>query len=134
LAAAAVAGTLAALAVPVLAIDAPQLTARLIDRAAVLVVCSAAGGLSSIVALWRRRFVPARIAAVLAVGSVVAGWGVASYPIIVPPGLTVDQAAAPAQTLPVTLGVLIAGFAVTVPSLILLLRIFSRPAPGNAPG
>jgi cytochrome d ubiquinol oxidase subunit II len=65
------------------------------------------------------------------VTSVVAGWGVASYPVMVPPGLTISEAAAPAQTLPVTLGVLIAGFAVTVPSLVLLFHIFSRPAPGT---
>jgi cytochrome bd ubiquinol oxidase subunit II len=130
-AAAVVAGALAVLAVPVLAHDAPDLAARLTDRATLFVVASAAGGLGSIVALLRRRFVPARVAAAVAVASVVAGWGVATYPVIMPPGLTVAQAAAPAQTLPVTLGVLIAGFAVTVPSLMLLFHIFSQPVTGT---
>jgi cytochrome d ubiquinol oxidase subunit II len=130
-AAAVVAGALAVLGVPVLAHDAPDLADRLTDRATLFVIASAAGGLGSIVALLRRRFVLARVAAAVAVASVVAGWGVATYPVIAPPGLTVAQAAAPAQTLPVTLGVLIAGFAVTVPSLLLLFHIFSQPTAGT---
>jgi len=129
LAAAVVAGILAAVAVPVLAIDAPDLTGRLIDRAWIAVLASAVGGLGSIVALWRRSFGLARVAAAAAVSGVVAGWGLASYPIMVPPSLTVAEAAAPPQTLPITLGVLIAGFVVTVPSLVLLFHIFSRPLP-----
>jgi cytochrome bd ubiquinol oxidase subunit II len=69
------------------------------------------------------------------VASVLGGWGAAAYPYLVPPGLTVATAAAPPQTLPVILGVLIAGFAVTVPSLALLFRVFSRPLQpeGRAP-
>ena len=128
-AAAVAAGALAVLAVPVLAHDAPDLAARLIDRSALCIITSAAGGVGSIVALIRRRFTLARVAAAVAVASVVAGWGLASYPVLLPPDLTVAQAAAPAQTLPVTLAVLIAGFAVTVPSLVLLFHVFSRPAP-----
>ncbi len=128
IAAAVVCGAVAVLAVPVLAIDAPDLAGRLTDRALPLLFASAAGGASSIVALLVRRFVLARAAATVAVASVVAGWAVATYPVILPPDLTVDQAAAPGQTLPVTLGVLVAGFAVTVPALILLWHIFSRPA------
>ena len=69
--------------------------------------------------------------AALAVGALVAGWGVAQYPVLVPPGLTVAQAAAPEQTLPVTLAVLVAGFAVTLPSLGLLFAIFSRGGSGR---
>ena len=60
-------------------------------------------------------------------GWVLAGWGVAAYPYLVPPGLTVASAAGPPQTMPVILAVLVAGFAVTIPSLLLLFRIFSRP-------
>jgi cytochrome d ubiquinol oxidase subunit II len=125
--AAAVAGVLALGAIAVLDHDAPELADRLISRAAVLVVVSAAAGLGSIAALVGRRFVAARGLAAAAVASVVAGWGVATYPVLVPPALTVDQAAAP--TLPLTLGVLLAGFSVTVPSLLLLFRVFSRVPP-----
>jgi cytochrome d ubiquinol oxidase subunit II len=126
-AAAVVSGALAVLAVPVLAFDAPDLAGRLTDRALPLLIASACGGVGSIVALLVRRFVLARAAATMAVASVVAGWAVATYPVILPPDLTVDQAAAPGQTLPVTLAVLVVGFAVTVPALILLWHTFSRP-------
>jgi cytochrome d ubiquinol oxidase subunit II len=125
--AAAGAGVLALGAIAVLAYDAPDLADRLISRAGILVAVSAVAGLGSIAALVSRRFVLARGLAATAVASVVTGWGVATYPVIVQPGLTITQAAAPAQTLPVTLGVLIAGFAVTVPSLGLLFRLFSGP-------
>jgi cytochrome d ubiquinol oxidase subunit II len=126
LASAVVSGGLAVLALVVLGRDAPGLASDLVTGAPLLVGLSAAGGLGSIAALVARRYRTARGFAVLAVGAVVAGWGVAQYPVLVPPALTVAQAAAPAQTLPVTLGVLVAGFAVTVPSLALLFVIFSR--------
>jgi cytochrome d ubiquinol oxidase subunit II len=133
LASAVVAGALAVLALPVLAHDAPGLAADLVAGAPALVVLSAAGGLGSIAALAARRYRTARGLAALAVGAVVAGWGVAQYPVLVPPGLTVAQAAAPAQTLPVTLGVLLAGFAVTLPALALLFAVFGRAAnPGTS--
>ena len=126
LASAVVTGALAGLALVVLGRDAPGLASDLVAGAPVLVALSAVGGLGSIAALVARRYRTARGFAVVAVGAVVAGWGVAQYPVLVPPALTVAQAAAPAQTLPVTLGVLVAGFAVTVPALALLFVIFSR--------
>jgi cytochrome bd ubiquinol oxidase subunit II len=130
LASAVVTGGFAGLALVVLGRDAPGLASDLVAGAPLLVALSAAGGLGSIAALVARRYRTARGFAVSAVGAVVAGWGVAQYPVLVPPALTVAQAAAPAQTLPVTLGVLVAGFAVTVPALALLFVIFSRGTSG----
>ena len=126
-----VAGGLAALALPVLAHEAPGLASNLLAGAPALMALSAAGGTGSIAALAWRRYRTARGCAALAVGALVAGWGVAQYPVLVPPGLTVAQAAAPEQTLPVTLAVLVAGFAVTLPSLGLLFAIFSRGGSGR---
>jgi cytochrome d ubiquinol oxidase subunit II len=127
--AAVVAGALALVALPVLGHDAPALTARLWQRAWWLVALSAVGGVASIATVARYRFGLARGFAALAVASVLAGWGVASYPYLVPPGLTVADAAGPVQTQPVILAVLVAGFLVTVPALALLLRVFGRPGP-----
>ncbi len=127
LAAAVVAGVLAAAGLPALAADAPLLWARLLSRAAPVLVFSALGGIASIVALWRWRFVAARVGAAVAVVSVLGGWSLAQYPDLIPGVLTVRAAAAPPQTLPVTLAVLLAGFAVTLPSLWLLLRVFGKP-------
>jgi cytochrome d ubiquinol oxidase subunit II len=128
IASAVVAGVLALAALPLLGREAPGLADRLVTGAPALMAGSAVGGLGSIGLLLRRRYRTARAFAALAVTGVVAGWGVARYPVLVPPDLTLDAAAAPPQTLPVTLGVLIAGFGVTLPALALLFRTFSRPA------
>ena len=85
---------------------------------------AAAAGCASVGALYMRRYTAARVAAAAAVAIVVVGALVARYPVIAPPDLTVAEAAAPASTLPVTLGILLAGLAVTVPSLVVLLRTF----------
>lgn len=129
--AAVVAGALATTAPAVLAHDAPALADRLWQRAGWLVGLSVLSGLSSLGALLTGRFRVARALSALAVASVLAGWGAAAYPYLVPPGLTVTAAAGPPQTLPVILAVLVAGFAVTVPSLLLLFRVFGSPEPGR---
>ena len=125
LGAAVVAGGLAIGGVGVLAADAPGLATALVDRSPWLLVASAVAGSASVAALVRSRFVAARLAAALAVASVVAGAIIARYPVVAP-GLTVEDAAAPATTLGLTLAVLMVGFAVTVPSLVFLLRTFDR--------
>lgn len=130
IAAAVVAGALALAALPVLALDAPQVAGRLAGRAPLLVAVSAVGGLASIVALYLRRYLLARGLAAAAVVSVLVGWAAAQYPVLVL-DLTLHEAAAPASTLPVTLAVLVVGFAVTIPALVLLFRVFARPARGE---
>jgi cytochrome bd ubiquinol oxidase subunit II len=121
-----VTGVLAVGALPVLAHDAPDLAADLI---APPVGVSVLAGVGTIVALLRHRYRTARVFAATAVAAVVAGWGLAQYPVLVPPDLTLTEAAAPEQTLPVTLGVLIGGFAVTLPAVALLFRVFGQPEP-----
>jgi cytochrome bd ubiquinol oxidase subunit II len=130
------AGVAAVVALPVLEHDAPELVFELMsgpvasfgDKLAAAVVVSVVAGVGTIVALLRDHYRTARVLAATAVAAVVTGWGVARYPVLVPPDLTLTEAAAPAQTLPVTLGVLIVGFAVTLPAVGLLFRVFSRPA------
>ncbi|GIJ58959.1 cytochrome d ubiquinol oxidase subunit II [Virgisporangium aurantiacum] len=126
LASAIVTGVLAVGALPVLAHDAPDLAADLI---APPLGVSVVAGIGTIVALLRHRYRTARVFAATAVAAVVAGWGLAQYPVLVPPDLTLTEAAAPAQTLPVTLGVLIGGFAVTLPAVAFLFRVFGHPEP-----
>jgi cytochrome bd ubiquinol oxidase subunit II len=119
-----VTGILAVGALPVLAHDAPDLARDLI---APPLGVSVAAGVGTIAALLRRRYRTARVFAATAVAAVVAGWGLAQYPVLVPPDLTLTEAAAPEQTLPVTLGVLIGGFAVTLPAVAFLFRVFGHP-------
>ncbi len=58
------------------------------------VVC----GAPVVVTLVRRRGPPARPLAALAVAAVVAGWGVAQHPYLLPTSLTIDQGTGVAST------------------------------------
>lgn len=81
-------------------------------------------------ALWRRRFALARAAAVVQVSLILWGWALAQYPWMLPPTLTIQDAAAPAVTLRLTLYALAAGAIVLLPSLWYLFRIFKHPHHG----
>ena len=91
-----VAGAAAAAGLIPLHADAPHLFHELLDGRALpmLIVSVVAGG----AALWlvhNRRYEPARYSAALAVAAVIAGWGLGQAPDLLP-GLTIEQAAAPA--------------------------------------
>ncbi len=79
--------------------DAPLLFDRLTGRALPVVLVSAAAGLTALVLLWRERPTSARVAAVVAVASVVAGWGLAQYPWVLVEAAHIDDIAAPRSTL-----------------------------------
>ncbi len=103
--------------------DAPTLSAGLIGRAAPLIVLSALAGSATLWLLWTRRFSMARFTAVLAVLSVVSGWGVAQYPWLLVDQVTIAGAAgAPATLRALLVAVGLAGV-VVVPPLLYLLRL-----------
>lgn len=78
--------------------DAPTLAAGLQGRAAPLVAVSAIGGVATVVLVATRRFAVARLTAVVAVASVVSGWGVGQYPWLLVDEVTITEAAgAPAS-------------------------------------
>ncbi len=82
-----------------------------------------------IAALWTRRYPLARIAAGLQVSLILWGWAASQYPYLLPPGFTVESAAAPPVTLRLVLGALVLGGLVLGPSLRYLFRVFkSAPA------
>jgi cytochrome d ubiquinol oxidase subunit II len=75
-------------------------------------------------ALWSRSYLRARIAAAAQVALIVIGWGVAQYPYLVRPELTIVNSAAPSNILS-DLDIAVAvGAVVLIPSLILLLLVF----------
>jgi cytochrome d ubiquinol oxidase subunit II len=82
--------------------------------------------LTALVAMWFRIFNLARIAAVAQVTIILLGWGLAQFPHLVTPDVTIQNAAAPESTLKLLLLALGAGAAVLVPSLLYLLQIFKR--------
>jgi len=56
------------------------------------------------------------------------GWGVAQFPYMLPPDLTIAGAAAPLRTLNLTLIALILGAIVLLPSLYYLFKVFKTRA------
>ncbi len=75
-------------------------------------------------ALVRRRFRLARLAAGAQVTLILWGWAIAQFPYLVPTSLTISAAAAPPRTLAITLTILGVGAVVLVPSLVYLFRVF----------
>jgi len=124
----------AGLAIVTLALSrdgAPTIFAGLTSRPW-LITGTLAVALLALSQLWRRRFAAARVLAALQVALTVAGWGLAQFPAIVPPDLTIATAAAPGNVTRAVVGVLIAGAALLFPALIYLFGVFkgSRPAKG----
>lgn len=119
-----VAGALALVGPLVLRSDAPRIWAGLTSGGGLaLVALSAAAGMATLFLVWRRRFDPARVSAALAVAAIVAGFGYAQHPALLP-GLTIQQAAAGRATLVAILVCVAAGAFVLVPSLIVLFGLF----------
>jgi cytochrome d ubiquinol oxidase subunit II len=75
-------------------------------------------------ALWYRRFRLARMGVALQVSLIFWGWPMAQYPLLVPPDLTIERAAAPDTTLRLVLIALAGGGVVLLPSLWYLFQIF----------
>jgi cytochrome d ubiquinol oxidase subunit II len=92
--------------------------------APVLLGWTALSAITAILALWSRRFYLARIAAVAQVTFILVGWGLAQFPHLVTPDVTLQNAAAPESTLKLLLLALGAGAVVLLPSLIYLFQIF----------
>lgn len=85
------------------------------------------GVIASIVAfqgLWVRSYRRARIAAAAQVGLIVFGWGIAQFPYLVRPNLTITMAAAPKNILVDIEIACVIGAIVLFPSLYLLFSIF----------
>jgi cytochrome bd ubiquinol oxidase subunit II len=83
------------------------------------VIASFLAGATTLMLVWRRHFDAARFGAAVAVASIIAGWALARWPIILP-GLTIDGAAAGHGTLVWLVVAVVVGGAFTFPSLGLL--------------
>jgi cytochrome d ubiquinol oxidase subunit II len=89
---------------------------------------AACAAIASVIALARRQYPIARIAAGAWVTFMLWGWILAQFPLVIPPTLTIDAAAAPNRTLVETMAVLVGGGLILFPSLWYLLRVFKgRP-------
>ena len=119
-----VAGALAIAGLAVVSSEAPRLYDGLSSGVGLAcVIVSALAGVATLALEWRERFEPARYTAAAAVGSIVAGWGFAQEPYLLPPQLTLEDAAASDATLTALVIAAIAGMALLVPALIWLFRL-----------
>ncbi len=98
-------------------------------RGTPLVVGAVLSLTAAIVASRRKRDRFARAATILAVSLLVVGWGVAQYPILVAPDLTLHNAAAPRVTLKLLVPVVVGGSVILLPSLWWLMRVFKSGRP-----
>ncbi len=142
LAAAAVAGALAAIGLVELHAEARYVFDRLVDQGLPLVVASALCGLALLALLLKPgstglkrpnggRLRPIgsvwlRPLAAGAVVSVIWGWGVAQFPYLLPTSLRIDQAAAPDPTLTIVFVVFAVAVVLILPSLGLLYTLSQK--------
>jgi cytochrome bd ubiquinol oxidase subunit II len=85
---------------------------------------TAFAAIAAIAALWLRHYRLARLAAAAQVSLILWGWMIAQYPYLIPPTLTIRDAAAPTVTLRLLAAGLAVGAVILLPSLHYMLRTF----------
>jgi cytochrome d ubiquinol oxidase subunit II len=118
------AGALAIAGLAVVKSDAPDLYDGLTSGAGLAcVIGSGIAGVLTLALEWRERFEVARYTAAAAVAAIVAGWAVAQKPYLLPPHLTVSEAAASHDTLLALVIAACVGMALLLPALAWLFRL-----------
>jgi len=98
-----------------------------------LVAANAAAAAGAIASLALRRYPVARACAAAQVSLLLIGWGMAQYPYLVRPDVTVFSAAASPRTLRFLLGALAAGAVLLFPAIFFLFRVFKWEAISGSP-
>jgi cytochrome d ubiquinol oxidase subunit II len=88
-----------------------------------MVLVSGAAGVATLVLVFREHYELARISAAVAVAAIVVGWVIAQDPYVLPPHVTLQEAAAPDATLTAVVIGVAAGLVILVPSLWWLYRL-----------
>lgn len=117
-------GALAFIGLAVLSFEAPALWSRFLGRSWFFVLSSSFGGILTLVATMKMRPKLAIFGASLAIASVLAGWLVAQYPVLIPPHISIEDSRAPESVLKAMLGIVVLGALILLPSLALLFSIF----------
>jgi cytochrome d ubiquinol oxidase subunit II len=121
-----VAAVVATVGLVVLHDQAPYVVDGLTSRALPILVVSVACGLGALALLIRNAARGARLLAVLAVAGIIAGWGVAQWPYILPESLTISAAAAPTGTLTALLVAVGLALLIVLPGFLLLYVLGQR--------
>jgi len=119
-------GAFTLVGIAVLHADSPRLFHELLSRGLPLVVVAALCGLASVTLIRRAAPRLLQALAVVAVASVVAGWGVAQYPYLLGTHLSLGEAAAPTPTLWALTVVAAAALLLVVPAMALLFVLVER--------
>ncbi len=127
-------GALTLLEIPVALLYAPRFAEKLfLPRSLVCVTLAVSGGLVTQALLWKRRYLPAQIAAAGTVTLILLGFAAAMYPDLILGELSFAAAAAPRETLVVFFTVLPFGVALLGPALIFLYWTFRGPPNPKTP-
>jgi cytochrome d ubiquinol oxidase subunit II len=113
--------------------DAPTLWAGLTGRALPLVLVAAVAGVATVALVWTRRYRPARVTAVVAVATVISGWGVGQYPWMLVDQVTIGDAAGAETTLWGLLVVVVLAGVIVLPALTYLF-VLTQSEPWTAGG
>jgi cytochrome d ubiquinol oxidase subunit II len=124
--AAVVVAVVAAVGLYVLRDEAPHVFDGLKSRGLALVVVSVLCGAGALRLLVRGVPRGARLLAMLAVASLVASWGAAQWPYLLPESLTVSEAAAPTGTLQAVLAAVVLAVLLVLPGFVLLFVLHQR--------
>jgi cytochrome d ubiquinol oxidase subunit II len=124
--AAGVVGVVGLAGIFVLRADARFLYSGLASRGLPLVILSVLCGVGALALLIRNAARGARLLAVVAVASIIIGWGVAQWPYVLPESLTFSAAASPTGTLAAMLVVVVLAAVIVVPGFILLFVLHEK--------
>ncbi|HEV3102296.1 MAG TPA: cytochrome d ubiquinol oxidase subunit II [Candidatus Dormibacteraeota bacterium] len=127
--ASAASGALAILGLLLAYSEAPRVWTDLTGNGLLLLIVALINGPIALWGVWRLRPRVARIAVAAQVVFVLWGWAVGQWPYLVPPDLTIVNAAAPDATLRAWLVVIALGMLLVIPSLAVLFRVFKAQNP-----
>lgn len=112
--------------------QAPQLWEGMFARALPVVIVTMLIGLATPVLLYLRRYRLARLMIILETAFLLGSWGLSQYPYLIPPYVTIANAANDPSVILALLISICVGMAILLPSLYYLFSVFKLAAP--APG
>ena len=112
--------------------EAPILWQGLLTRALPVVIATMLIGLATAASLFFRKYSLARLLIILESAFLLGSWGLSQYPYIIPPHVTIDNAANEPNVIVALLISIGIGMAILLPSLYYLFSVFklSLPSPG----
>ncbi len=126
LVAGAVTSVLGALAAVLAISEAPTLWQGLTGRALPFSIGAVVLGLATAAALLRNAYLVARVLVAAETACILVAWGVAQWPYLIVPDVTIDNAASPASVLGAMLVVAVIGLIIVLPALWYLFSVFKR--------